>query len=60
LKNEINGIINEYISQYALLKIVVTGGDINLFDLEPKNRIFADKFLVLQGLNEILIYNEKA
>jgi len=28
--------------------------------LEPKNRIFADKFLVLQGLNEILIYNEKA
>jgi type III pantothenate kinase len=59
MKNEINGIINDYISQYATLKIVVTGGDINLFDLEPKNRIFADEFLVLKGLNEILIYNEK-
>ena len=60
MKNEINGIINAYISQYTTLKIVVTGGDFNLFDLEPKNRIFADKFLVLKGLNEILIYNEKA
>ena len=60
MKNEINGIINDYISQYATLKIVVTGGDINLFDLEPKNRIFADKFIVLKGLNEILINNEKA
>jgi len=59
VKNEVNGIIKEYISQYKALKIVVTGGDINLFDLEPKNRIFADKFLVLKGLNEILNYNER-
>jgi len=59
MEKEINGMINEYISQYKKLKIVVTGGDINLFDLEPKNRIFADKFLVLKGLNEILKYNEK-
>ena len=59
MKNEINGTINNYISQYETLKIVVTGGDRNLFDLEPKNRIFADKFLVLKGLNEILTYNEQ-
>ena len=59
MSNEINGIINSYLSQYKNLKIVVTGGDRNLFDLEPKNRIFADEFLVLKGLNEILIYNEK-
>ena len=58
MKNEIEGTINNYISQYETLKIVVTGGDINLFDLEPKNRIFADEFLVLKGLNEILNYNE--
>jgi len=57
--NEVNGIINNYLSQYKNLKIVVTGGDRNLFDLEPKNRIFADEFLVLKGLNEILKYNEK-
>lgn len=59
MKNEIIGTINSYISQYPTLKIVVTGGDINLFDLEPKNRIFADEFLVLKGLNEILNYNEQ-
>ena len=59
MKNEIEGTINNYILQYDTLKIVVTGGDRNLFDLEPKNRIFADDFLVMKGLNEILKYNEK-
>ena len=59
MKNEILGAINSYKAQYESLKIVVTGGDINLFDLEPKNRIFADEFLVLKGLNEILKYNEE-
>lgn len=59
MKSEIEGIINRYLEQYESLKIVVTGGDINLFDLEPKNRIFADEFLVLKGLNEILNYNAK-
>lgn len=59
LKHEIEGVINEYIQQYSNVKIVVTGGDRNLFDLEPKNRIFADEFLVLKGLNEILNYNEE-
>jgi len=57
MKNEILGAINSYKAQYESLKIVVTGGDINLFDLEPKNRIFADEFLVQKGLNEILNYN---
>ncbi|NQX97863.1 MAG: type III pantothenate kinase [Flavobacteriales bacterium] len=59
MKNEIEGTINSYLLQYEALKIVVTGGDINLFDLEPKNRIFASEFLVLKGLNEILNYNAK-
>ena len=59
MKHEIEGVINDYLIQYDDLKIVVTGGDINLFDLAPKNRIFADEFLVLKGLNEILNYNAK-
>jgi type III pantothenate kinase len=59
MKHEIEGTINWYLTQYKSLKIVVTGGDLNLFDLEPKNRIFADEFLVLKGLNEILKYNEE-
>lgn len=59
LYHEITGIINSYLKQYEDLKIVITGGDAILFDLAPKNRIFADKFLVLKGLNEILRYNEE-
>jgi type III pantothenate kinase len=59
MKHEIEGTINRYISQYESLKVVVTGGDLNLFDLEPKNRIFADEFIVLKGLNEIIKYNEE-
>ena len=56
---EINGIIQQYVQQYSDLNVVVTGGDVNRFDLEPKNRIFADEFLVLKGLSEILNYNDK-
>lgn len=59
IKKEIEGVIQDYLTQYSDLKVVVTGGDVNLFDLEPKNRIFADNFLVLKGLNEILNYNGK-
>jgi len=59
MKMEIQGVINAYLQQYSDLNIVLTGGDFNLFDLEPKNRIFADKFLVLKGLNKILKYNAK-
>lgn len=59
LKHEILGIILAYEQQYNDLKIVLTGGDFKLFDLEVKNRIFADEFLVLKGLNEILKFNEQ-
>ena len=59
VQHEIKGLINDYMAQYSDLKIVLTGGDAELFDIEPKNCIFADKFLVLKGLNEILNYNEK-
>jgi type III pantothenate kinase len=59
IKHEITGMINQYITQYPKLKIIVTGGDEKRFDLEAKNRIFADEFIVLKGLNEILNYNDK-
>lgn len=59
LKQELQGVINQYLQQYKTLKIVLTGGNIERFDLEPKNRIFADKFFVLKGLNEILKLNAK-
>lgn len=59
LKYEALGIISAYEKQYNDLKIVLTGGDYKLFDLEVKNRIFADDFLVLRGLQQILILNEE-
>ena len=54
---EIKSFITTYQRQYNELKIVLTGGDANLFEIELKNGIFADPNLVLKGLNEILIYN---
>ena len=38
--------------------VVFTGGDSAFFEKELKSSIFADQFLVLKGLNEILDYNE--
>jgi type III pantothenate kinase len=58
IKHEIEGVIKSYEEQYANLKIVLTGGNAERFELASKNRIFADKFFVLKGLNEIL--NENA
>jgi type III pantothenate kinase len=57
IKYEIEGVIKSYEEQYADLKIVLTGGNVERFEIAPKNRIFADKFFVLKGLNEILKEN---
>lgn len=59
IKHEIEGVIKSYEEQYADLKIVLTGGNAERFEIAPKNRIFADKFFVLKGLNEILNENAK-
>ena len=55
---EIDGMINRYKSQFSDLKVMLTGGDFQLFDKGLKNSIFVDPNLVLKGLNEILDYNE--
>ena len=59
LIGEMKSFIGEYEQQYKELKIVLTGGDAIFFEKELKNGIFADPNLVLKGLNEILIYNNK-
>ena len=55
---EIDGMINRYKSQFSDLKVMLTGGDFQMFDKGLKNSIFVDPNLVLKGLNEILDYNE--
>ena len=54
---EIKGIINRYRTQYPNLKCVLTGGDWQFFENGLKNSIFAAPYLLLEGLNEILLYH---
>ncbi|MCC7332777.1 MAG: type III pantothenate kinase [Flavobacteriales bacterium] len=54
---EILKTIEEYQNYSDDLITIVTGGNFQVFDLESKNRIFADKFFLLKGLNEILKFN---
>lgn len=55
--HEIDGFIDDMKSEYADLKIIITGGDCSFFDNSLKNSIFVDLNLTLKGLNRILEYN---
>ncbi len=55
---EIQGYIMDLRRKYPGLLVFLTGGDDFSFDTKLKNIIFADKFLVLKGLNRILEYND--
>jgi len=62
---EVKGIIGRYQQQYPDIKVVFTGGFMKFFERffnisgMENSIIFADSFLVLKGLNQILIFNEK-
>ena len=55
---EIDGIIKRYRKKYPSINVIITGGDVKLFDKELKNSIFAAPDLLMEGLNRILQYNE--
>ena len=54
---EIDGYINTLKIKYPQLSTFLTGGSTFYFDTKVKNAIFAEKNLVLIGLNRILQYN---
>lgn len=54
---EIDGYINLLKIKYIKLSTFLTGGSVFYFDTKLKNAIFAEKNLVLIGLNRILQYN---
>ncbi len=56
---EISGYIQLMQKKYPDLLVFLTGGDKFSFDTNLKSVIFADRFLVLKGLNRILNYNVK-
>lgn len=57
MKYEIEGYIRKFSLKHSNLCVFFTGGDELYFEDEIKKRIFADKFIVLKGLNEVLTYN---
>ncbi|QOD60532.1 type III pantothenate kinase [Polaribacter haliotis] len=54
---EIDGVITDYDNKYMDLTVLLTGGDTNFLSKQLKSSIFANQNLLLQGLNEILIFN---
>jgi type III pantothenate kinase len=57
---EFQGIISMYEHNYDNLTIIISGGDLNYFDKNLKNNIFAVPNIVLTGLNIILDFNDKS
>jgi type III pantothenate kinase len=57
MEYEIAGYIKDVKGKYPNLLVFLTGGDKFSFDEKIKSIIFADRFLVLKGLNRILDYN---
>ena len=55
---EIKGVINQYKKKYEDLTVVLTGGDTNFLAKQLKSSIFAHQNFLLEGLNEILIFNK--
>lgn len=54
---EIDGMVNNYRSQFPDFNVLLTGGDCALFEDRLKNRLSSEPLLLLKGLNTILNYN---
>lgn len=57
VKFEIEGYIDQYSKKMCNLFTIFSGGDSIFFDKQIKNAIFADRDLVIKGLDRILDYN---
>jgi len=55
--HEMNGFIRQYEEKYEGLKVLLTGGNSQLFVPSLKYEIFADPNLIMTGLNLILQYH---
>ncbi|RAJ01724.1 type III pantothenate kinase [Chitinophaga skermanii] len=54
---EINGMIQAYAEKYGNFNVLLTGGNLEFFASRLKNKIFANPYLLYQGLNSILELN---
>ena len=55
--SEIDGMIENYLTKFADLKIIICGGDASFFETKLKASIFVNPDLVLFGLHKILQHN---
>ncbi len=53
MAKEMDGIIDAYAERYGNFNVLLTGGDIRIFEPHLKNRIFADPDLIFKGLYAI-------
>ncbi len=63
MNNEITATIDYFQQKFEDLKVILTGGDmeeLQKMEFSQKNSIFADRWLTLRGLNEILRHNVKS
>lgn len=58
IKLELEGRIAHFLKDYSGGKVFLTGGDTETFACALKNSIFADNFLLLKGINEIVKHQE--
>ena len=56
--SEVKEVIDTFRKENKDTVVILTGGDCFFFEKALKNSIFANPFLVMEGLNEILDYNE--
>lgn len=59
VEREIEGYINCFLLKYPGLFVYLTGGVSLNLHISEKKCIFADKYIVPEGLNRILLYNEE-
>ena len=56
--NEIEGFVDKYEKKYRYLTVVLTGGDTKFLSKQLKSSIFANQNFLLEGLNNLLIFNQ--
>lgn len=59
MTQEINGFIRYFLHKSKRLKVILTGGDASMFEQHIENAIFAHPNLILDGLNQVLLYNKQ-
>ena len=56
---EVNGVIEKYKSRYPNIKTIITGGGLKMIKGKLKNINFINPYLLMEGLNYIIAFNNE-